>query len=516
MTDTNHDAQQIPHRASSGTFWYSVTVFVSSACLMVLEIVAGRLIAPYVGVSLYTWTSIIGVILAGLSLGNWLGGLWADRGADGRAAANTLILAALFSVGTLLVLTMVAPAIQTAQIDLLTASFLYVLSLFFVPALLLGVVTPLLTTLALQRDSRTGHVVGRMHALAAFGSIVGTFLTGYWLVQWFGTVRIVMGTAIVLFLLALPLLRGKPKAVPAALVVLAIPLLIITGTRQGFADPCEVSSRYFCIRMLDEKLPFGTARTLVLDHLGHGTNHREDPTLLLSPYVHLMDELVQHRFDSESLERLRWFFVGGGAYTLPRAVMSRWPGAGVTVSELDPVVTQTAHDKLYVDTAGMRVVHTDARVVLAREERRYDVIIGDAFHDISIPYHLITREYTELVRARLAPNGLYLINVVDAFPDPRLVKAIVKGLEQVFEHVDVWMDHLPETPTRVTLVISAADGLPMPDRLYAESGFPRRWFRVNEPLRATGTPSAALPLLTDDFVPVERLVSTLLTGKEGL
>jgi len=497
-------------------FWYGTAVFVSSACLMVLEIVAGRLIAPYVGVSLYTWTSIIGVILAGLSLGNWLGGVWADRGGDERSAAFTLMLAGLFSVGLLLVLTLVAPLIQAARVNLLGASFLYVLTLFFLPAVLLGVVTPLLTTLALRRDGRAGHVVGRMHALAALGSIVGTFLTGYWLVQWFGSVRIVVGTAAVLFLLALPLLRGRPKVLPAVMLVMALPLVVLTGARQGFAEPCEVSSRYFCIRTADEPVPFGSARTLVLDHLVHGTNHREEPAVLVAPYVHLMDELVRQRYTPERLDSLGWFFVGGGAYTLPRAVRANWDGAAVTVAELDPAVTRVAEERLFVETAGMRVVHADARTVLGREETRYDVVVGDAFHDISIPYHLVTQEYAELVKSRLAPDGLYLINVVDAFPDPLLVKAMMKSLESVFAKVDVWIDKLPETPTRMTLVISASDTHEMPEWIEARQGFPRQWFRATEPMRNSGTPQSDLPLLTDNYAPVERLVSVLLTEEEGL
>ena len=161
--------------------WYGATIFLSSAILLVLEIVAGRLIAPYVGVSIYSWTSIIGVILAGLSLGNWLGGRWADREGGEKAVGLVLMLAAVFCIASLLMLTLVAPVLQSSQLDLISSSFFYVLSMFFIPAVLLGVVTPLLTTLALRLDQRIGHIVGRMHALAALGSILGTFITGYWL-----------------------------------------------------------------------------------------------------------------------------------------------------------------------------------------------------------------------------------------------------------------------------------------------------------------------------------------------
>ncbi|MDH5471003.1 MAG: fused MFS/spermidine synthase, partial [Gammaproteobacteria bacterium] len=139
---------------------YALAIFLSSACLMVLEIAAGRLLAPYIGVSLYSWTAIIGVVLGGLSLGNWVGGVWADRGGSGQSAGIVLGIGALSCIGILLLLTVVAPPLQRSGMGLLTVSFLFVAALFFLPAMLLGVVTPLLTTLALGLDGRTGHIVG--------------------------------------------------------------------------------------------------------------------------------------------------------------------------------------------------------------------------------------------------------------------------------------------------------------------------------------------------------------------
>ncbi len=490
--------------------WYGMTIFLSSAFLLVLEILAGRLIAPYVGVSLYTWTAIIGVILAGLSLGNWLGGIWADRGGNELAAGITLALAGFFSLGILLLLTLVAPLIEAREMTLLGASFFYVLALFFMPALLLGVVTPLLTTLALRLDGRTGHIVGRMHALAALGSILGTFITGYLLIQYLGTRGIVIGTALGLFLLALPFFRNRSRLAPIAILAAAIALVFLTDARNGFSNPCDSESSYFCIRVVDDsdRVPFGVARSLVLDHLIHGTNHESEPGLLISPYVQLMDELALDHFGAERAETLRWFFAGGGAYTLPRSVRTRTPTAAVTVAELDPQVTREAEDRLFLSTQGIRVVHDDARIVLKREpSERYDVIVADAFHDISIPYHLVTQEYAGLVKSRLAPDGIYLLNVLDAFPDPRLVKSMMKTLAASFQQVHVWMDMVPPTAERLTFVISASDAREPPESLVARRGLGHRWLRATEPMMKTGTPFDQLPLLTDDYVPVERLVS---------
>lgn len=500
-------------------FWYGLTIFLSSAVLLVLEITAGRLIAPYVGVSIYSWTSIIGVILAGLSLGNWLGGSWADRGGNERSTGIALALAGVFSLFSLLSLTLIAPVLQNSELNLVSASFLYVLSMFFIPSVLLGIPTPLLTTLALALDARAGHVVGKMHALAALGSIIGTFITGFVLIQYFGSRNIVIGSALLLFILAIPFFRGAGRVVPISIVVAAVTVSGLTWVREGFASPCQRESNYFCLRVVDvsELAPYGEARALILDHLMHGVNHQQDPALLISPYVQLMDELVLGHFDQQQLSTLRYFFAGGGSYTQPRAVIERFPQAQVVVAELDSTVTDMVREQLFVSTARMQLYHRDARTVLNKMQHdSFDVIITDAFHDIAIPYHLVTLEFIQLVKSRLSEHGLFATNVVDSFPDAKLVKTLVKTLQQEFDQVDVWVDHIPRGQARLTYVVTASRYKQQPNLLQSSQGMERQWLRINEPLFATGQPLDAFPIFTDDFVPVERMISGLLFTSEGL
>jgi spermidine synthase/MFS family permease len=493
---------------------YAAIVFAASALVLVVEIVAARLIAPFVGVSLYSWTAIIGVVLAGLSLGNWLGGVWADRGGAHRAAGITLFAAGLSAFAILLILPRLAEPLQAAELSLAGTSLALATALFFVPATLLGIITPLLTTLALRDAPRPGHIVGLMHALAALGSILGTFATGFWLVQWIGSRNIVLATGVVLVLMALPLLR---RGRDLALMALAGVVVTLLTSVAGYADPCQRESNYFCLRVVDSsaEAPFGEARSLVLDHLLHGTNHRQAPELLLAPYLHLMDELMQRQVGERP--GARYFFAGGGAYTLPRALRARDPTAWISVAELDPAVTELAGAELYLDASGIEVQHLDARAALLREHGpAFDVVVGDVFHDIAVPYHLLTREFAALVKAHLQSDGLYVMNVVDAFPDARLVKAVHGTLRTVFDEVEVWIDHLPEAPTRVTYVLSARDrGPALPDQLQARQGMPRTWYRVTEPVLASGVPASELPQLSDDFAPVERLLAQLFLGRAG-
>ena len=498
--------------------WYGATVFISSGVLLVLEITAGRLIAPYVGVTIYSWTSIIGVILAGLSLGNWLGGRLADRGAGEVTNGVVLALSAATSLLSLLALTLVAPLIQGSELDLLSSSFVYVLCMFFQPSVLLGILTPLLTTLALNLDPHTGRIVGRMHALAALGSICGTFVTGFVLIQYLGSRLIILSSALALLALALPYLLGARKRV--ALAVLAAVALSagLSWQQQGFANPCDRESSYFCLRVVDasEQVPFGEARAMVLDHLVHGINHATEPGMLVAPYVHLMQELADRHFDGEPGRR-HYFFAGGGSFTQPRALRSLDPDASITVAELDPAVTRLARERMYLSLDGIEVIHGDARTTLrCQAGRLYDVIVTDAFHDIAIPYHLVTHEYIELARSRLRPGGLFTTNVVDAFPNPRMVKSLLKTLQLSFERVDVWLDEIPQQLQRMTFVIAASDRVFDGNVFFSRRGFERRGLRINEPLLRSGDSLADLPVFRDDYVPVERMIADLLLTKQGL
>lgn len=496
---------------------YGGAIFVSSAVTLVLEITAGRLIAPYVGVSIYSWTSIIGVVLAGLSLGNWLGGAWADRGGAERGAGLVLVGAAIASLGVLAVLTVVAPIIMTAELSLLSGAFALAASLFFVPSVLLGVITPLLTTLGLRRSEHPGRIVGSMHALAALGSIAGTFAAGFWLIQHLGTRNILILCTVTLLVLSIPfLIRRSPGALVAG-----IALVVLTGgishARLGFLNPCTKESQYYCIRVeqASDEVPFGEARALVLDHLVHGISHSTEPGMLVSPYLHLTDELVLGYLGPEAVDA-RYFFAGGGAYTHPRAIRALMSEASITVAEIDPAVTETAAEALYLDPTGMRILHTDARMALHRlAGERFDVVIGDVVHDVAMPWHLLTREYATLVKSRLAPDGLYVLNVIDGHPDPLLVKSIVKTLREQFLHVHVWLGELPQLPVRETFILTATDRFEPPPTITALRGFERRWTRVTHQLESSGTAPDALPVLTDDFVPVERLVGRLMFTELG-
>ncbi len=189
-----------------GGLWVSLLiVFMASCCTMVLELVAGRILAPFIGVSLYTWTSIIGVCLAGISAGNFIGGVLADKAGSRRTLGLILLAGGIFS---LLILPLAAMDLTTiipkqnaalAQDAWLILRIVIVTSILFLPpTLILGMVSPIVIKLALTDLRQTGSIAGKIYAFSTVGSVVGTFLTGFYLVSAFGTRSVVLGVAVIL------------------------------------------------------------------------------------------------------------------------------------------------------------------------------------------------------------------------------------------------------------------------------------------------------------------------------
>ncbi|HEX2172677.1 MAG TPA: fused MFS/spermidine synthase, partial [Dehalococcoidia bacterium] len=193
-----------------GGLWVSLLiVFMASCCTMVLELVAGRILAPFIGVSLYTWTSIIGVCLAGISAGNFLGGVLADKAGSRRTLGLILLGGGLFSLIILplaaMDLTNVVPKegpFGARDFWLITRIVVVTALLFLPPTLILGMVSPIVIKLALTDLRETGSIAGKIYAFSTVGSIVGTFLTGFYLVSAFGTRNIVLGVAVILIVMA--------------------------------------------------------------------------------------------------------------------------------------------------------------------------------------------------------------------------------------------------------------------------------------------------------------------------
>jgi len=498
---------------------YGFTLFLTSAGALIVEIVAGRMLAPYVGMSLYTWTAIIAVVLAGLSVGHWIGGrLAAPQVATPtalRGIAVALGLAGLTAAGGAPLLRALAALLgQTGTPPLLLITLLAA-GVFLLPSLFVGVVSPVLTKLAIDdAPTRQGPIIGRMFALGAAGSILGTLSAGYLFISWIGSSGTLLAVAVLYFAFAVAYWTQGRKLFIGAPAVAVILLAGFGLARQpGFAAPCLAESDYYCIRIVDFSPQSGRpSAAMVLDHLAHSINDRDDPTLLYSPYLDFVARRTEHMLLGRPP---RAYFIGGGAFTLPRAWAARYPAADLTVAEIDPAVTRIAAQAMWLDTAApaLHVIHADARSTLTAlpADRRFDLVLGDAFHDFSIPPHLVTREFHQLILSRLAPGGAYAINVIDQSEDPRFTFALVKTMQLDFPAVEVWLDDDSRRQGgRVTFVVLGLTEPSASPAMHAKTPFPRTWLRWPPADLAARIAAADVPVLTDDFAPVDRLMAGFL------
>jgi len=501
---------------------------------MVLELAAGRIIAPHVGVSLYTWTSVIGVVLAGISLGNYLGGRLADRWASPRLLGAIFVLSGLASLGVL----GIDKLNLTAQVEwpLIAEIMLLITALFFVPSTILGTIAPIVVKLAIRDLSRTGRTVGRIYAAGSVGSIVGTFATGFFLISWLGTHAIVWAVSLLLLALGLLLLLSSRWLWAIAAVLLAANITLLSLYPHWRQGTCTRETNYFCIVVQEEEHGGTPVRVLILDRLVHSYSSLDDPTQLVYGYEKAYAELTAYQAQKSMLKTpkapLRALFIGGGGYTFPRYMESLYPGSELDVIEIDPGVTQIAHDLLGLDPNTEIVSYNeDARVFLARAPssfpppsdrarsagnpgKGYDLIFGDAFNDYSVPYHLTTKEFNDRVQAWLADDGLYVVNIIDGAYG-RFLRAYTHTLRQTFDYVylvptvEEW-----QAISRSTFVLIAANQpLDLLSLAAAQPGdtLVRRELLDDQELDAL-LASGTLVTLTDRYAPVDQMLAPVFRG----
>jgi spermidine synthase len=481
---------------------------------MVLELVAGRLMAPILGVSLYTWTSIIGVILAGISLGNYVGGLLADRFAWRGTLVVLFILSAVASASILWTIE-VTGTITDLWVPVMLQVLLAFAIVFLLPAMLLGTISPLVVKLTLSDLNETGNVVGRIYAAGAAGSIAGTFLAGFWLISEFGTRTIVWGVAGLLFVMGLVVSWGSRRLTVVSLVTLLVygGLSLLVWSQGVLASRCLRETNYFCIRVHpddDDSL----IRVLTLDRLVHSYVNIEDPTDLRYGYERIYRDVLEGFVPPE--EPISAFFIGGGGYTFPLYIEVTYPNSQIEVAEIDPGVTETAYEYLALPRDTRIVsVNEDARRYLVRvpRERRFDLILGDAFNDFSVPYHLTTMEFNQLVANHLTQDGFYMVNVIDG-RQGRFVRAYVSTLEQVFNHVYIAPigGDLGTVARQTFVIVAAQHPMPIGDDVTSADDAPslRNDFLSEAKWQAYLGQGTGI-VLTDDFVPVDNLLAPVFS-----
>jgi hypothetical protein len=474
----------------------AAVVFLASGAVLVLEIVGLRLVGPYVGVTLQTSSAVIGVALAAIAYGAWSGGWLADRLDPRRLIGPALVLAGVTTAATLPLVRWAGELLRgTAAANVLLLALLAL----FVPAALLSAVTPLVIKLQLADLRETGRVVGRLSSIGTLGAITATLLTGFVLVAALPTSAIVLVLAGSLAVVggALSLRYGQwlSRRGRAALVVLG---LGAAGLAVLAPTPCDVETAYHCARVtVDPARPGG--RVLWLNSARHSYVDLQDPEHLEYAYTQWIAAAATLRPPGDVLH------LGGGGFTLPRYLAAKGWARDQLVLELDPELVALDRRRMGLVTGpSLRVRTGDGRALLAAEPGgSRDVLIGDAFGHLVVPWHLATRELVADVRRVLRPDGLYAQNVIDG-PARRFARAQTATVAAVFRYV------------LIVAPAAALDGRQRSNFVILASDAPIDVAAVGGSVAASVTPAevrdgrafaGAARVLTDDHAPVDQLLN---------
>ena len=503
-------------------------IFFSAVASLAVELAIVRLGAPYVGQSLVPWSAAIASVLLGLTVGHVLGGLMAEATTDVRRlklGLGFIWLTAALAVSV--IPGAVGFLVQTfaSEPDFGNGAVLALAALALPPSLAAGFVAPLAVRIAvLTPQADLSRTVGAIYAASALGSVVGTALAGFVVLETVGAAGLIgfvcaIWTALGIFMLP----WRESTAVRQLSSMVALVGLVAIASLLAAPGPCLWESRYTCIRLFDRPLEDGgLLRFMVLDEGVHSASDRDDPEKLHLGYAALTDRLARTVLSMSSKPQA--LVVGGGGTTLPRAWSSSTTFSLIEVMsiELDPVVASVANDRMWAGgRSRLTTLVGDGRAVVRGlpSAMAFDVILMDAYRTRSVPPHLVSREFGAMIASRLSAKGVYLSNIIDRTATPSLAASVATTLSKVFPTIDVWVAGGEQGATTNYVVAAWKDDRSAyrPDTISVEASVMNageavqsrivEWRRVDVALANTVWPDACAAVLTDDWAPVDRLMA---------
>ncbi|MFQ5801232.1 MAG: spermidine synthase, partial [Candidatus Hydrothermarchaeales archaeon] len=474
-----------------------VTAFISGMTIMALEMSASRLLAPYFGTSLFVWTNIIGVTMISLSIGYYYGGKLADRNPVSRLLFGMLVATGLFCI----LIPFLAPfimrlsvkGIKSGSAGIFYGSLLGTVLLFAPPLTALGGVVPFIIRLFGGDRKSSGITAGRVFAVSTVGSIMGTFLPVLLTIPLLGTKRTILLFGVILILFGLFGLGRKRQAGLAVLLLLSA--FFVGSARPAEGVIYEKESVYNYIQVVEKE----GIRYLKLNE-GYAYHSIYNPHSVtvngIWDYFNLLPLLKQ---DAKST-----LIIGLAGGTIAREYRFFFPHIKIDGVEIDGDIIEAG--KAYFDMEGpnLAIHHMDGRTFLSTTEKRYDIIIIDAYKQPYIPFHLTTQEFFVEVKKHLKDGGIVAINIASLSPDSKVLKMLENTMAEIYKKV-----YVLNPPGTLNYIVFASErelsfdvspDEPVLKEIVAEA---ERGFVSVELDRN-------LPILTDDKAPVEMYTDMMI------
>ncbi len=481
-------------------------VFICGAVIMILEIAGSRIMAPHLGTSLFVWTSLIGVILGSLSIGYWFGGSLADKKANFKIFSLIIFFSAisviLIALSKEFILTLITAKITDIRLGSIIASVI----LFAPPGILMGMISPYAVKLKLENLQNSGRTIGNLYAISTIGSIVGTFLAGFFLLTYFGNTKL-------LIILSATLMLTSTLAYNKNLIFkLTITALILSycfninyqEQKLAKAGTIELETAYSHVKIFNGYSNNRPVKVLSLGQKDNSAIYLDSDDLVFR--INRFYRLAKHFLpDAKSA-----LMIGAGAYSYPKDFLKNFPQAEMDTVEIDPKLTELAKKYFNLkEDPRLHIYHEDGRTFLNKNVKQYDIIFGDAFKSFySIPYQLTTLEAVKKMYDSLNDNGIILINVISSIDgkNSKFFKAEYKTYKAVFPQVYVFTVQQPDDEaSRQNLLLLALKSTEKPNMESTDQ-------ELNSYLRLLYKKQIKedYPILTDDFAPVDQYIMELL------
>ena len=491
-----------------------IAVFVCGAVVMIFELVGSRVLGPYFGTSIFVWTNLIGVILGGLGLGYYSGGKIADRNPNFNNLSLIIFLSSIFIGLTIIIKDPLLIFLQNKISDVRIGSVFASLIIFFPPSVLLGIISPYAAKLRIDSIITSGSTAGNLYAISTIGSIAGTFLAGFYMIPQFGTDRLLILLSITLIIISIAL--SAKQFIKVKLSILAVAIfgwILIYGfhsilERDGFIDVDTAYNRVWIYNYEDMKLN-KLIRIMGINNENHSSMFLDSDELVVeyTKYYHLAKHFNPNF--------RRTLMLGGAGYSFPKDFLLKYPEATIDVIEIDPTITELAKKYFRLkEDSRLKIHHEDGREFLNKTEEKYDVIFGDAFSSYySLPYQLTTKKAVRENYDILNDDGIVILNIISSIDGEKgqFLRAEYATYKNIFPHVYLFPVRDSGSGREVQNIILVA--LKSKNKPVFESDD----YILNEHLQHLWKKEVTsdMPILTDDFAPVDYYINSALRKRGG-
>jgi spermidine synthase len=494
--------------------------FVSGAIVMSFEMLGSRYLAPYFGSGIYTWAALISTVLAALCAGYFIGGALADR------HPSPVLLAATLAIGSAYLVLLPTFADRALEFfvwsidDIALGGLAAAFAIMFFPVTLLGMFSPFAIRLLLHSQLKSGTVSGMVYGVSTGGSIVGTLGTTFFLIPTIGSRAITYAMGVIGILasgLLVAAARGRGTRVGTVVLLLISCTLLLPASSRAQEEPFDAGIRAEMLKKKDGLIShtetvyndvfvgkYQDILKMAFQWKGWYTRESEanlaDPDDLPLLYTRAVSIAAIY---PPQIKRVLVLGLGGGS--IPVYLHRFLPEATIDVVELDPGIIAVAKKYFGIrETSRLHLIESDGRVFLNRHPEPYDIIIVDVFTGSYIPFHMMTKEFYQLVRSRLNPHGVAAFNI---WPSEKLFASNVRTLKLAFDHLEFFNSGDKSIEMSSVIVLAPLDGFTAADTAQKAAAAQERYkfrfdlSRLVEERRMETPATANGEILTDDFAP---------------